>query len=416
MATTKVDTDATGTGARPAPRGRRWVRWLGRIAVGLLVVVLLSGFVFLAATRNPDVPAFYDPPAEVGAPGTILRSEPFERGLPAGSRGWLVLYASTDPDGNPLAVSGLVIAPIDPPDGPRPVLAWAHGTTGIDRPCAPSLADQPLAGIPDMTQALAQGWVITLTDYPGLGTPSPHPYLVGASEGRAVLDSVRAAHALDVGLRLDDRYAVWGHSQGGHAALFAGQLAPTYLPELPLVGVAAIAPATDLLNDFDAIEGTEAGKVLTVLTVESWSDVYPDIPRDTLHAAAKPAAARLAHDCINQPSRLRLLLGGLTFPDDAIAIDPTSDPTWTRHLAANTPDPAGIAGPLFVGQGLSDEIISAGVTRDWVGQRCGDGAPTTWRTYAGQTHNGVVVPAGSDAFAWTVDRFAGDPAPPSTCP
>jgi hypothetical protein len=34
------------------------------------------------------------------------------------------------------------------------------------------------------------------TDYPGLGTPGVHAYLMGESEGRAVLDSVRAARNL----------------------------------------------------------------------------------------------------------------------------------------------------------------------------------------------------------------------------
>lgn len=406
--------EPTGSTRRTHPR---WLRWLVRIGVGLVALVLLAGFVFLAATRNPSVPDFYDPPGAVpSSPGEIIRSEPFDDGLPSGSRAWKVLYASTDPQGNPLAVSGLVIAPADPPAGPRPVLAWAHGTTGIARPCAPSLTDQPLQGIPDLSGAIDQGWVVTLTDYPGLGTPSPHPYLVGESEGRAVLDSVRAAHQLDTGLELDDRYAVWGHSQGGHAALFAGQLAPSYLPERSLVGVAALAPATDLRQNFDAIESTDIGKVLTVLTVESWTDVYPDIPAGTLTEAARAPATQMARDCINQPSRYRLLLGSLTLPSTIVAIDPTTDPTWIRHMTDNSPRPDGIAGPLLVAQGLSDEVISAPVTEAWVRSRCADDAPTTWQSYPGLNHNGVVGPGGDDALAWTIDRFAGDPPPATTCP
>ena len=39
------------------------------------------------------------------------------------------------------------------------------------------------------------GYAIAATDYPGLGTPGPHPYLVGDSEARAVIDSVRAARS-----------------------------------------------------------------------------------------------------------------------------------------------------------------------------------------------------------------------------
>ena len=319
------------------------------------------------------------------------------------------------PKGRPIAVSGLIYAPLDPGAGPHPVLAWAHGTTGINRPCAPSISQDPLKGIPDMTAPLDQGWVVTLTDYPGLGTPSPHPYLVGESEGRAVLDSVRAAHNLDIGLQLDDTYAVWGHSQGGHGALFAGQLAPDYLPEYDLAGVAALAPATTLADNFAAIEGTEAGNLLTILAVESWDVYYGDIPADTLAADAKKPAERIAKDCLNQPSRFRLLANALTLPKTVVAIDPVTNPIWQTHLQANSPDPTGVQPPLFVGQGLADEVVNEQVTTSFVTDRCTAGAPTVFHTYPDITHNGVVGPGGADAYSWTIDRFEGT-TPPDDCP
>jgi acetyl esterase/lipase len=386
------------------------------MGVGLVVLVVAVAVVFVVVTRNPEPGAFYDPPDDVSAPpGTILRSESFDEGVPTGARGWRVLYVSTGEDDRPIAVSGLIIAPSEPASGPHPVLAWAHGTTGIARACAPSLTDEPLKGIPDMTGPLDQGWVIALTDYPGLGTPGPHPYLVGPSEGYAVLDSVRAAHALDTGVELDDRYAVWGHSQGGHAALFAGQLAADYLPDYHLVGVAGLAPATRLRENLAAIEGTEAGDVLTIFAVEAWSAFYPDIPDNTLADAARRPARRLAGVCINQPSRFRVPIIGLTLPDDIVAIDPTTDPIWTARLDDNTPDPGGIAAPLFVAQGLADEVISPDVTMDWTVDRCTTGAATTWRTYPDVNHPAIVGPGGTDALSWTIDRLDGIP-PTNQCP
>ena len=53
-----------------------------------------------------------------------------------------------------------------------------------------------------------------------------------------------------------NRFAVWGHSQGGHAALYTGEVAARYAPDLKLVGVAAAAPATYLVELFDADEST----------------------------------------------------------------------------------------------------------------------------------------------------------------
>lgn len=399
------------------PRRRR--RWLRRVLwiVGALAILLVGAVaLFLVATRNPDPGEFYTPPDDLtDPPGTILRSEPFDDGIPSDARAWKILYVSTDDDDRPVAVSGLVIAPLDPPPGPRPVLAWAHGTTGVHRACAPSNSTEPLMGIPDMTGPLDQGWVITLTDYPGLGTPGPHPYLVGTSEAHAVLDSVRAAHQLDTGTPLDDRYAIWGHSQGGHAALFAGQLADAYLPDHDLVGVAALSPATNLQHNLAAMDGTEAGNVLTILAVESWSRHYPDIPVGTFTDRARRPAERLAEICLNQPSRFRIVIAGITLPDEILAIDPTTDPVWTARLDQNTPDPEGATAPLLVGQGLADEIIAPDVTLDWVTARCRAGLPTVWRTYPDVNHPGVVGPGGADALSWTISQLDGA-ASPDECP
>jgi hypothetical protein len=46
-------------------------------------------------------------------------------------------------------------------------------------------------------QVLDDGWALVATDYVGLGTESPHPYLIGQGEGRSVLDAVRAARLID---------------------------------------------------------------------------------------------------------------------------------------------------------------------------------------------------------------------------
>ncbi len=399
-----------------APK-RRWLRWVLWIVGGLAILVIGAVVVFFVVTRNPEPGTFYAPPDDLSAaPGTILRSEPFDDGIPGDAQAWKILYVSSDEDNQPVAVSGLVIAPRHPPPGSRPVLAWAHGTIGIDRACAPSNAAEPLKGIPDMTGPLDRGWIITLTDYPGLGTPGPHPYLVGSSEGRAVLDSVRAVHQLDMGIPVDDRYAIWGHSQGGHAALFAGQLADMYLPDLRLVGVAALSPATSLADNLAAVEGTEAGNILTIFAAESWTEYYPDIPSGTLTDRARRPAERLAEICLDQPSRFRIVVAGPTLPDEILAIDPTSDPIWTARLAQNTPDPEGITVPLLVAQGLADEIIAPNVTLAWVTVRCEADLPTVWHTYPEINHPGVVGPGGADALAWTIDQFDGKTTTTSQCP
>src|SRR6202050_279613 len=171
---------------------------------------------------------------------------------PAGAQAYRVLYRSTGMHGEPIAVSGVIIVPPGPaPASGRPIVAWAHPTTGVVPPCAPSLAIFVFQQMAGLRQLVEQGAVVAATDYPGLGTKGPHPYLVGDSEARAVIDSVRAARSFP-GLENSTRYAVWGHSQGGQAALFTGIIAKSYAPELTLLGVAAAAPATDLVTLMNA--------------------------------------------------------------------------------------------------------------------------------------------------------------------
>ncbi len=216
--------------------------------------------VFLGLGGDP-AEALYDvQPGEIpGKAGTIIRVWPLESGGPGNSDAFRFLYRSTGLKGEPIPVSGAIFIPSGPaPAGGRNVIAWAHPTSGVAPACAPSLYPDRAGLIWNLREMLGQGYVVVATDYPGLGTDGIHPYLIGESEGRAVLDSVRAARHLTKG-GASNRFAVWGHSQGGHAALFTGEIAARYAPELELVGVAAAAPATYLVELFDDDEFNRTG-------------------------------------------------------------------------------------------------------------------------------------------------------------
>ncbi len=156
---------------------------LKRILIGLAALVVVAGVaigITLYVTRAPDPGPFYEPPAgaEDAAPGELLRSEDHRAGVPEGARGWRILYSTTGMDGRPVAVSGMVIAGAAARDaeGPRPVLAGAHGTIGVARGCALTLLPDPGVALPKpLDRILAEGWVVVATDYVGLGGPGPTP-------------------------------------------------------------------------------------------------------------------------------------------------------------------------------------------------------------------------------------------------
>ena len=131
-----------------------------------------------------EAKALYDvKPDEIpGRPGTIIRIWPLEGGGPASARAdaFRILYRSTGLKGEPIAVSGAIFVPHGAaPSGGRDVIAWAHPTSGVMPPCAPSLMPDTAGLIWGLDAMLEKGYVVTATDYPGLGTDGIHPYLIG---------------------------------------------------------------------------------------------------------------------------------------------------------------------------------------------------------------------------------------------
>jgi len=329
---------------------------------GLLACAVAAGGF---ETRAQD--AFYRArPEEIaGAPGTLIRQEAMS-GAPLDAKSYRVLYRSTGLKGEPIAVSGVVIVPDGPalPAG-RPIVAWAHPTTGIVPHCAPSLAHFFFQQVQGLREMVERGWVVAATDYPGLGTPGPHPYLVGESEGRAVLDSVRAAQFL-AGKGAVNRVALWGHSQGGQAVLYAGTLAGTYAPELEVVGAAVAAPATELGALMRADLNTSGGKNLLAMTLWSWDSVFGAPMHEIVDTDALPTVDKLANICIESPIDLRLrAAAGEVLQQHFLKVgDPTTIEPWRTLLAENTVGMPPARLPLFVAQGTADDTVD----------------PTSWST------------------------------------
>src|SRR5690606_18272630 len=160
---------------------------------------------------------FYSSVSASGAPGTLLAVEPYFRDVPEAADAWRILYTTTRIDDTQAVASAVVMAPKGAL-GPLDASGWAHGTKGVAPGCAPSV-EWPFADVPAVDDLLAEGWAYVATDYVGLGTKGGHAYLVGEDAARAVMDSLRAAQAMEA-VEIGARSVVWGHSQGGNSALW----------------------------------------------------------------------------------------------------------------------------------------------------------------------------------------------------
>ncbi|KAB2939690.1 MAG: lipase family protein [Hyphomicrobium sp.] len=385
--------------------------------VRLIVVSILAGLA--VAQAAPAVLAAPDIKLDVSQaeirrakPGRVFHVHPQIGGAPANAKAFRIVYRSTNLKGEPIAVSGTVIYPAAPgPSEGRDVIAWAHYTTGVAGRCAPTLLPNLSGTIPGLEDMLARGYVVVATDYEGLGLPGVHAYLVGVSEARSVLDSVRAARNL-AGAHATNRFAVWGHSQGGHASLFSGELAAEYAPELKLVGVAAAAPATNLVDLFKAQKGSIAGNSLTAMALLSWSRTY-NLPLDeVLEEGVDKRFEKVAESCIQSISQmLKMLQLARPLRKAFLKADPTTIPAWRELMQQNSPGHAHIKVPVFIAQGTGDVTVNSGLTVRFAKELCAAGTPVTLMMLKNVSHGFAAEKSAYAAVNWMRDRFKGRPAP-----
>ncbi|MEV6848092.1 lipase family protein [Actinoplanes sp. NPDC051411] len=330
----------------PAPRRRhRRVLIVVLVGVVLLTVAAAARVLLHHGGTDPDAgeavahprPAglFYRPPVPLPAApaGTLIRSQPIPD-MPSGTRGWRILYHSRNLAGTDIAVSGFVATPASPPPPTgRHVIAWAHGTTGSSDSCAPSTDLRPVDGVEDGRALLAAGYAIVATDYEGLGTPGPHPYLVGASEARSVLDGMRAAHRLS-GAGIGTAFIAFGHSQGGQAVLQAAQIARSYAPELTVLGVAAASPPTNMTALTAGVTRLDFGAAYLLAAAAGYSAAHPTALLSTILTDRGVAAASLNEQICNPQlvDRLTGVTAADLFLHDSRGTEPSpTDSTVSPH-------------------------------------------------------------------------------------
>jgi pimeloyl-ACP methyl ester carboxylesterase len=350
------------------------------------------------------VEAFYEvpDPLPAGEPGDLIRTMPIE--APPGEVGVRVMYHSTDAEGDARAVTGTVYHPAgEPPDGGWPVLAWAHGTTGLAPACAPSRAPAP-------PPAYGVRGVRVATDYIGLGPDGElHPYLSAAAEGHAVVDGVAAARALrEAGA--GDRWVAVGHSQGGHAALVTNEMAAERLPDAELVGSVAIAPGAQLAETYgDDLQV----RIITTLVLFGAAREDPAIdPATYLSPEAHAAAAGLVEEaCLGEVvNALVPFAGSPAF----FATDPRADPVGRAWLEDNDPGRVVSESPLMIVQGGRDAVVVPARTDALMARLCELGQVVHRLDLPDANHDTEPVDAEAQITDWVAARFAGDP-PPDDC-
>ena len=361
------------------------------LAAALTILLTVSGALYGSA-----------PAAAASLPGTVLTNLPatLPPELAPLADGRRISYVTTTVNGVITPATGLVLTPRTGKN--NRTVVWGHGTTGLADQCAPSVSQSVFW--PEARAAIAvllkRGWTVAAPDYPGLGTPGAHPYLIGASAARSMIDSAKAARKLDTALSA--QYVIDGHSQGGQGALFANEIANAYDSPLELRGTAAIAPVSNADLFAPLVPGTAAQGYL-VMGLYGLQAVDPTVNPTTLLAApARQRTGVLSTGCLYPildafaPLTATELLVGGALPDAVVA-------KLARRL---NPGQAAPTAPILLVQGTADEAVPYAITAGPLRtQLSAYSQPVTFTELDGANHDEAVVQSTTLVADWIAARF-----------
>ncbi len=401
---------------------------------------------------EPPLPPFYESVMRMtpdGKLGQVIHKEEIKTSL-KGARAWKIAYISSDVAGRKTIATGLVIAPVGPaPKEGRPILAWAHGTTGSAQNCGPSQVIDPTRplnqyflmngnswtdfGIPNGQEFINEGYVVVATDYQGLGGGGKHQYAVAGTNGRDVINSARAASSMPE-LGAGKKTLLYGWSQGGGATIAAASL-PEYQAQqgtaadnLEYLGFVALAPedlaavlpksqidqagADKLMKEFVA-ENVPNVFLFTHFMMGLWGTqaAYPHLKlTDVLtEEGAKVADQLSSNKCVHVMADSFNYAYGDSYKS---LLKPQASNTlaWIQAFVDGSVKPVKPVAPVVIYWGTKDVTVPPVMHEIYQKQLCSIGANVARIQLPGeQTHfttPGVSAPM---YLEWVKDRIAGKP-------
>lgn len=419
-----------------------------RFIPSLLTIAALAVAVVPFAGAAPSVStaaggdSFYDPPAgyQSTTPGTILKSRPIVAKalelFPVNVQSWQLLYRTTDTDGRPYAAVTTVMVPQGPAK-PRPLLSYQMAYDSMARECEPSYSLQysnpldildaakqsgwalPPAEMAMAAAGLSRGWAVSIPDPGGVDDKFLTPRVMGY----ATLDGIRAAeHFTPLGLPgSSTKTAMWGYSGGGIATSWAAELQPRYAPELNLAGAAIGAPVAELSGALRAVSGRLlAGLIpIGVAALEKDSPAVADRLNQYLTPAGRAIVNAAAGQCVGRNVVTNMFVqvpALLNVPLDTVL----ADPVIHQAIADRARGAAIPATPLYIYNGVNDEVSPIGPLDELVRSYCSRGASVTYTRDnfpdVVSDHTIVDLTGAGGAFAWVNHALSdSQPVQPAGC-
>ncbi len=408
--------------------------WCRCASLALLMVITASQIV---RAEEPDLPRsvpeavrmerdnalprtdFYNEGKRVltSKPGDLLKKAVFNGyELPEGATAVRILYHSLDADNRDVATSGVVLVPAGkaPADG-WPVIAWAHGTSGVAQQCAPSLQKDVYYGEEGLMPMVRAGFAVVATDYHGLGTHGLHQYINKLAQANDVIFSVIAARKAVASL--GKKWVVDGHSQGGLAAWGVAE-AETALNDPDYLGAVSVAGALQLQQALTEMGSGHAGAASFYLPFMAYAASASGSAGTRFNPAGilmGPALKKYA-DVIRNGCWFYAYASFLdSQPEQLLQANWSSSQELQHLFAVDQLAELPVSKPLLVIGGEADHSVPFPMLKAVALRACQKGVQLTFRSYPGLDHDPVMSDSVFDQLAWIRNRFAGTPAI-NSCP
>ena len=318
-------------------------------------------------------------PAAAQRAGTLISADPIVE-TPDGMQAWKVSYWTSSGNGRPVQATGIVAAPREAiPAQPRKVLAWIRDLgRGVE---------VRAVGKPQFLERHAgfgrgEEWLCRRCARLSRPRRAGGASLPGRDRYRPVGDrrgSRRPANPRRCG---GQPIRCVGELQGGHAALWTAQVAARYAPDLQLVGAAAAAPPTDLVQNLRLSPNKQVRTFFTAYIGYTWNKHYGAPLTAFGNAQSRGILTRLAqNNCIelNSKPKLGTVLGVVTLQSRWKNLDLGRVQPWARLAQQNSPSNHGFGGlPLLISQNPKDDLVAPSVTRTYAKAVCRAGQRVRW--------------------------------------
>lgn len=330
-----------------------------------------------------------------------------------------VKFKSTDQKNETIVITSQVFIPKAADVKNLPVYVFGSGTTGLGDNCAPSKEQPKVANwanyIAHMLAFSAQGYIVVFPDYEGFNDSNRiHHYFNSELESRVLLDGARAIYKFSekeaLATKPQDAVFIAGFSQGGHAALSAKDFAVKYAPKLPIKGIIAYAPATDvtaLLKEAPA---------LSPYLFYAYSDFYGKDIIDPQKVLQPKWLETLEKDvtsiCIDKiyqyygydPKQIYTTEFYEALFNNNLA---SSYPKFKEALDKNTTGFEKSQIPVIIYQGATDNIVTAKTVREVTKRLCDSGNNVTYKEYPNMDHFKIRQISYRETLSWMQNILKG---------